>query len=105
MTLSVSRLAATSAFAAILALATVADASAYTRSGSVSGPRGVSTVNGSGSCSGGSCSRSVVRTGPAGNSYTRSGSASCSGGTCSGSATSTGPRGYSRTRQGSVSRY
>jgi len=105
MTRSLPRFAASSALAIVFALALAADASAFSRSGTTSGPRGVSSVNSSAGCSGGTCSRNVARTGPAGNSYNRSGSASCSGGTCSGSATSTGPRGNSWNRQGSVSRY
>ncbi|MEM6973228.1 MAG: hypothetical protein AAF577_10535 [Pseudomonadota bacterium] len=93
------------ALAALLAIGVAADASAWERKGSVTGPRGgTSSVHGSGSCTGGSCSRDVTKTGPWGYSATRQGSGSCAGGTCSGSRTTTGPRGRSWTRQGSISR-
>nr|WP_248310883.1 hypothetical protein [Bosea vaviloviae] len=81
------------------------DASAWSRSGSASGWRGTASVGASGSCAGGSCSRSISRTGPYGYSTSRQGSASCAGGTCSGSRTTTGPAGNTATRQGTVSRY
>ena len=60
-----------SALAGALTVAAVADASAWTRSGTATGPRGTSSFQASGSCANGSCSRSATRTGPAGNSYTR----------------------------------
>ena len=85
--------------AAVLILASVADANAWIRSGSVSGWRGTGSVSASGSCAGGSCSRSITRTGPYGYSMSRQGSASCAGGMCSGTRTTTGPRGNSVTRQ------
>lgn len=66
--------------------------------------RGPASVNASGSCAGGTCSRSVTRTGPYGNSVNRTGSATCGGGTCSGTRTTTGPYGRSFTRSGSISR-
>lgn len=84
---------------------TVADAG-WSRSGSVTGPRGNTfSGSGSGSCSGGSCSASRSVTGPYGGTVSRNGSGSCSGGTCSGSRTTTGPYGGSVTRSGSFSRY
>jgi hypothetical protein len=58
------------------ALSIAANASAWTRSGTSTGPRGTSSVQASGSCANGSCSRSVTRTGPAGNTYTRQGTVS-----------------------------
>jgi hypothetical protein len=98
------KLIALSTLAAALSVGAAADANAWTRSGTVTGPRGTSTVQGSGSCSGGTCSRSVTRTGPNGNSVTRQGSASCAGGVCTGSSTTTGPNGNTVYRQGTVSR-
>ncbi|UFZ04762.1 hypothetical protein LQG66_00055 [Bradyrhizobium ontarionense] len=86
---------------AALSAAAAVDANAWTRSGSVTGPRGTASFGGSGSCSGGACSWQGGGTGPAGNSWSRSGSASCSGGSCTRQGQGTGPRGnaysYSRT--------
>ena len=65
-----------SALAGTLSIAAVADASAWTRSGTSTGPRGTSSVQASGSCANGSCSRSATRTGPAGNTYPRLGTVS-----------------------------
>ena len=59
-----------------LSVAAVADANAWTRSATSSSPRGTSSLQASGSCANGTCSRSATRTGPAGNSYTRQGSIS-----------------------------
>jgi len=92
------------ALAAVLIAGVSADASAWERKGSIAGARGTATVEGSGSCSGLSCSRNVTKTGPNGNSATRQGSGSCADGSCSGSRTTTGPAGKSLTRQGSISR-
>jgi len=63
----------TSAIIGTLSIAAAADANAWTRYGTHTGPRGTSTVHVSGSCAYGSCTRSVTRTGPAGNTYTRTG--------------------------------
>ncbi len=63
-----------SALAGALSVAAAADASAWTRSGTATGPRGgTSSFQASGSCANGSCSRTATRTGPAGNTYTRQG--------------------------------
>ena len=70
------KLLLTSALIGALSAAMAADASAWTRSGTATGPRGTSTVTGTGSCANGSCSRDVTRTGPAGNTYTRTGTVS-----------------------------
>jgi len=59
-----------------LSVAAVADANAWTRSATSTGPRGTSSLQASGSCANGTCSRSATRTGPAGNSYSRQGSIS-----------------------------
>lgn len=93
-----------SALAAVLSFAVATDANAWSRSGSVTGPRGTATVQGSGSCAGGACSRSVTRTGPYGYSVSRQGTVSCANGVCTGSRATTGPRGNTIYRQGSVSR-
>jgi uncharacterized low-complexity protein len=61
-----------SALAGALSVAAVADASAFTRSATSTGPRGgTSTFQGSVNCANGSCTRNATRTGPAGNTYTR----------------------------------
>jgi uncharacterized low-complexity protein len=67
------RLFLTSAMIGVLSIAAAADASAWTRSATSTGPRGTSSVQASGSCANGSCNRNVTRTGPAGNTYTRTG--------------------------------
>lgn len=61
----------TSAVIGALSVAAIADANAWTRSGTSTGPRGTSSVNVTGSCANGSCTRSATRTGPAGNTFTR----------------------------------
>jgi hypothetical protein len=66
----------TSAVIGALSVFAVADANAWTRSGTSTGPRGTSSVNVTGSCANGSCSRNATRTGPAGNTYTRTGTVS-----------------------------
>jgi uncharacterized low-complexity protein len=63
----------TTAMIGAFSIAAAADASAWTRSATSTGPRGTSTVQATGSCANGSCSRNVTRTGPAGNTYTRTG--------------------------------
>jgi len=61
----------TSALIGALTVTAVADANAWTRSGSATGPRGTSSVSVTGSCANGTCTRSATRTGPAGNTVTR----------------------------------
>lgn len=94
----------TAALAGILAISLVTDASAWSRNGSVSGPRGTNTFNAQGSCSGGSCSRSATATGAYGRTAIRNGSGSCSDNSCSGSRSTTGPAGRNFQRSGSFSR-
>jgi len=60
-----------SAIIGSLSVAAVADANAWTRTGSTTGPRGTSSFNVTGSCANGSCTRSATRTGAAGNTFTR----------------------------------
>jgi hypothetical protein len=98
------RLISLSALAAVLTLAFAADASAWTRYGTVTGPYGTGSVSASGTCYNHTCSRSVVRTGPYGNSVSRQGSATCANGVCTGTRTTTGPYGGTVVRHGSVSR-
>jgi uncharacterized low-complexity protein len=62
-----------SALAGTLSIAAVAEASAWTRSATSTGPRGTSSMQATGNCSNGTCTRSATRTGPAGNTYTRQG--------------------------------
>jgi hypothetical protein len=87
-----------------LSLAAVVDASAGSRSGTISGPRGVSTFSGSRSCSGGACSSQGSVTGPYGGTVSRQGTSSCSGSTCTGSGSVTGPRGGTVSYNGTVTR-
>ena len=60
-----------SALAGALSIAAVAEASAFSRSVTSTGPRGTSTFQGTVNCANGSCTRNATRTGPAGNTYTR----------------------------------
>ncbi|CAN5336445.1 hypothetical protein BH11PSE4_BH11PSE4_37310 [soil metagenome] len=95
---------AVSVVAGAVSLAAIADTSAASRSGSISGPRGTSTYAGSRSCSGGSCSSQGSVTGPYGNTISHQGSRSCANGVCSGSGTVTGPRGGAVYYNSSVTR-
>lgn len=99
------KLAASALLGVAISAMTVADAYAWTRDAHVYGWRGSSSVHASGSCSNGSCSRDITRTGPYGNSVSRQGSASCSNGSCSGTRTTTGPNGGTVTRDGTVTRW
>ncbi|MBJ3775137.1 hypothetical protein [Acuticoccus mangrovi] len=94
------------ALATVVSLGAVADASAFQRTRTTTGPAGNSaTYNSSAQCAGGVCSRSATRSGAYGRSATTSGSASCAGGTCTHSSTTSGTYGNTVTRSGSVSRY
>ncbi len=93
-----------SAIAAVLSFAAVVEASAWTRNGTVSGPRGTANINASGNCANGTCSRNITRTGPYGYSMSRQGQVSCANGTCTSTRTTTGPGGKSITGYGTVSR-
>jgi hypothetical protein len=66
----------TSAVIGALSVAAIADASAWTRSATGTGPRGTSSVTATGGCANGSCTRNAARTGPAGNTYKRTGTIS-----------------------------
>lgn len=98
------KLIALSALAGLLTLAASTGASAWTRTGSVTGPKGSITTTVKGSCSGGTCTRDTTRTGTNGKTVTTSGTASCSGGSCTGTRTTTGPNGKSTTRTGTISK-
>ncbi|MGH6939256.1 hypothetical protein [Hypericibacter sp.] len=98
------KLLAITAIAGAVTLGAAADADAWTRNSTVTGPRGTTTIQGSGSCANHSCSRNVVRTGPTGNVTTLQGSASCAGGSCAGTRTTSFPNGGTVTRQSTVSR-
>jgi len=87
-----------------LVFAGIADANAFQRSGTVSSARGTGSYSASAGCSGGTCSRSVTRTGAQGRTMTNSGSITKTGtGQYSYSGSTTGPNGQTRTRSGSVS--
>lgn len=87
-------------------LAGIGEAAAWTRSGSVTTPRGTYTGAATGSCAGGTCSRAAVATGPYGGSVSRTGSVTRTApGSYSYQRTTTGPAGNSVTRSGAVSRY
>lgn len=101
--MQLTRIATLTALTGVLAASAVTDAFAWSRHGTVSGPRGTASVHAHGNCSGNSCSRSIRRTGPYGYSATRTGSVSCSGHSCSGSRTTTLPSGRTIHRSRSVS--
>jgi len=92
--------------AGTISLATVSDASAWTRNGTVTTWRGTYHGAASGGCYGGTCSRVRSITGPNGGTVARTGSVSRTGpDSFSYSRATTGPNGNSVTRSGSVSRY
>ncbi|MCF3641288.1 hypothetical protein LXM94_15040 [Rhizobium sp. TRM95111] len=103
--MNVTKAIPTGLLAGLFAVVAVGEAAAWTRSRSVTGWHGTASVNAHGNCAGGTCSRSVSRTGPYGYSASRSGSVSCDGPsqTCSGSRTTTGAHGGTVHREGSVS--
>lgn len=87
-------------------MAGIAEAAAWTRTGTVTTPRGTYTGAAAGSCAGGTCSRAATVTGPYGGSVSRSGSVTQTApGSYSYQRTTTGPYGNSVTRSGTVSRY
>lgn len=89
--------------ATALIVAGIADAQAFQRSGTVSSARGTGSYAGSAGCSGGTCSRSMTRTGAQGRTMTNSGSVTKTGpGQYSYGGSTTGPNGQTRTRSGSV---
>jgi hypothetical protein len=94
----------TAALAGLMVAGTAADASAWTRQGTVTTWRGTYAYQGSAGCANGACSRSRAVTGPYGGTVSRSGSVSRTApGQYTYSRTTTGPNGGSVTRSGSVS--
>ena len=86
-----------------LLFAGIADANAFQRSGTVSSARGTGSFSASAGCSGGTCSRSVSRTGAQGRTMTKSGSVTKTGtGQYSYSGSAAGPNGQTRNRSGYV---
>ncbi len=83
------KLFAFAALAAIFSISAAMDANAWSRSSSFTGPRGTSSVQAQGSCSGGACNRTITRTGPYGGSVTHSGSTTCASGSCTHSGATT----------------
>jgi hypothetical protein len=91
---------------AVLSLAAVSEANAWTRHGSVTTQRGTYYGTASGGCGGGTCSRSSTVTGPYGGTASRSGSITRTGpNSFDYSRTTTGPNGNSVTRDGTIVRY
>jgi hypothetical protein len=101
---TVKTILAASSLAVVLSFAAAADANAWTRATTVTGPRGTSTVTASGACANGVCNRQVTRTGPRGYSVSRQGSAQCAGGVCTTSSVATGPYGGTRYRSSVIYR-
>lgn len=94
---------ATLLLAGIVSFAAATEASAWTRSTTVTTPRGTYTGSAAAGCAGGVCSRSATVTGPYGNTVSRSGSvARTAYPSYMYSRTTTGPYGRSVTRSGSV---
>ena len=101
-----SRSAAILTIAGFTMLSGIGEAAAWTRTGSVTTPRGTYHGAAAGSCAGGTCSRAAVATGPYGGSVSRTGSVTRTGpGSYDYQRTTTGPAGNSVSRSGSVSRY
>jgi len=98
-------LASSLALAALMTFATLSDAGAWQRSGSTTLGNGRSfNSQGSGSCSGGTCSGSGSVTGPNGGTLTHKGTVVCYGGVCTSSGSATGPRGGTLNHSGTFSR-
>ncbi len=98
MALTASAFLATTAFAA--------DADAWERNSTITGPAGNSAhVEAYGSRGGGSWSRNRTITGPNGNSATLGATGSCYGGECQIERHRTGPAGNTVTRRSTIRRY
>ncbi|MDH4439686.1 MAG: hypothetical protein QE284_04810 [Rhizobium sp.] len=91
---------------ALMSLAFVSEAAAWSRNRTVSTAHGSSQFSASGTCAGGTCSRSAVRTGPHGNSLSANSTVTCDANrqNCSRTKTYSGSNGGSATVTGSVSR-
>jgi hypothetical protein len=91
------------ALAGLLLAGSAADASAWTRQGTVTTARGTYTVNAAGGCAGGVCSRTRTVTGPNGGTVRSSGTVVRTGpGQFSYQGQTTGPYGGTITRSGTV---
>jgi len=91
------------ALAGLLLAGSAADASAWTRQGTLTTARGTYTVNGSGGCGGGVCGYNKIVRGPYGGTVTRSGTVVRTGpGQYSYRDQTTGPYGGTITRSGTV---
>jgi len=92
--------------AGTLGFAAVTEANAWTRNGSVTTARGTYTGQASGTCAGGTCTRTRSVTGPNGKTVTQSGSVTRTGPhRYRYTQTTTGPNGGSVTRSGRVVSY
>jgi hypothetical protein len=91
---------------ALMSLAFVSEAAAWSRNRTVTTQHGSSQFSASGSCAGGVCSRSAVRTGPQGNSLSANTTVTCDASrqNCSRTKVYSGSNGGSATVTGSVSR-
>lgn len=92
--------------AALMSIAMVSEAAAWSRNRTVTTAQGSSSMSAAGSCAGGTCTRSAVRTGPRGNSLSATGTVTCDPSlqNCSRTKTYNGSNGGSATVTGSVSR-
>jgi hypothetical protein len=92
--------------AALMSVAMVSEAAAWSRNRTVTTAQGSSSMSAAGTCAGGTCTRSAVRTGPRGNSLSANGSVTCDPSlqNCSRTKTYSGSNGGSATVTGSVSR-
>ncbi|SON54404.1 hypothetical protein HDIA_0863 [Hartmannibacter diazotrophicus] len=100
------RLLALSTAVALFATLAATDANAWERNSTTTGSYGRTfSTHATGSCYGGTCSRSVTRTGPYGGTATTNGAVNCYGGACNYGRTTTGAYGRSVTTHGTITRY
>ena len=95
------RFASTLAVAAIVLFTGSFAAEAFQRSGTVSGTHGSFNTNANVSCAGGTCSRSVKRTGSNGYTQSHQGTVSYAGGTCNSQSSTTRRNGQTTSHTGS----
>lgn len=96
------KLLALTALAAMSTSMIAADANAWTRNRTISGPNGSATFSGSAGCASGTCTRQTTRTGPNGDTASRQRSVTCANGTCTGSVQGSGPYRGTYDRSGTV---
>jgi len=100
------RILISASLAAALAAASVSEANAWVRTGTVTTRRGTYYGSASGGCAAGTCSRSISVTGPNGGTVSRTGSITRVGPHAYDyTRTTTGPYGNSVTRSGTVAAY